>query len=319
MINSYVLIKKFKSTSEELFFANFKLWKIGSSFDNDLGKAQRLFPKAWPLYEDYVYEKTYADDNGQERAPFDIEDTLLLMRLFKTGDLFFVSPCIERENGDLASQLPYPVMVYTHTTNRYKFEADECAKFDSFASEILSLPNWSSKWFKIARRFFLYGGGKEHNPRHGLFDRIVDYITVLETILVPEKDFLGRRLRERAAALIKDEQTDTDDTKRLLRDFYNIRSVIVHGSDITSSKESVLKRNMDFEQVVRHVIVEALKVIPVGDDRDRFLKDLFDVCDQTRSSKVYNDFCSIKSNTEKEKCCERISKRLQKNLTRAEP
>lgn len=315
MIKSYVLVKKFKSTSEKLYFNGFKLLKVGSSFDNDLKKAQRLFPKVWPLYEDYVYERTYVNDDGQERAPFDIEDTLLLMRLFKTGDLFFVSPCIEEENGDLASQLPYPVMVYTHTINRYKFEADECDKFDLFASMILSLPNWSSKWFRAARRFFLYGGGKEYNPRHGYLDRIVDYITVLETILVPEKDFLGRRLRERAAALLKNRRIDTDDTKRLLRDFYDVRSAIVHGGDISISKYPVLERNLDFEQVVRQVIVESLVAIPIDPDRDIFLKDLFDICDQTRSEKVYNDFCSIKSRTEKTNCCERISKSLQKNLT----
>ncbi len=94
MISSFVLVKKIRSTSEELFFADFKLWKIGSSLDNDLRRAQSIFPKVWPLYEDYVYEKVYEDNNGRERAPFDIEDTLLLMRLFKTGDLFFVSPCI---------------------------------------------------------------------------------------------------------------------------------------------------------------------------------------------------------------------------------
>ncbi|MCD6271680.1 MAG: hypothetical protein J7K30_02260 [Deltaproteobacteria bacterium] len=105
------------------------------------------------------------------------------MRLFKTGDLFFVNPCIEKPNGDLSSQVPYPAMVYTSTTNRYKIESEECTRFDSFASEILSLPNWSSVWFKTARRFFLYGGGKEYNPRHDLVDRIVDYITALEAIL----------------------------------------------------------------------------------------------------------------------------------------
>lgn len=148
-----------------------------------------------------------------------------------------------------------------------------------------------------------------------MLDRIVDYITVLETILVPEKDFLGRRLRERAAALLRDKQIDIDDTKHLLRDFYNIRSVIVHGSDISSSKDSILKRNMDFEQVVRHVIVESLRVVPIGVDRDRFLKNLFDIGDETRSEKVYNNFCSIKNNFEKTKCFERISERLQKKLT----
>jgi len=312
MINSFVLVKKLKSTSKELFFANFKLWKIDSSFNNDLSKAQRLFPKVWPLYEDYVYERAYDDNNGRERAPYDIEDTLLLMRLFKIGDLFFVSPCIEESNGDLAGQLPYPAMVYTHTTNRYNIEAKECGKFNLFASEILSLPNWFSEWFKIARRFFLYGGGKEYNPRNNLVDRVVDYITVLETILVPEEDFLGRRLRERAAALLKvnDHHIDVDDTKRLLRDFYRVRSAVVHGGDISRFKIAVLKRNVDFESIVRQVIVESLRVLPVGDGRKTFLKNLFDIGDQTRSERVFNNFCSIKSDTEKAKCHERISKRL---------
>ncbi|MBC8461589.1 MAG: hypothetical protein H8D67_26740 [Deltaproteobacteria bacterium] len=310
MINSFVLVKKLRSTSEELYFADFKLWKVGSNFDNDLRKAQHLFPKAWPLYEDYVYEKAYDDDdNGRERAPFDIEDALLLMRLFKTGDLFFLNPCIEEPNGDLSSQLPYPVMVYTHTANRYNIESEECAKFDLFASEILSLPNWSSGWFKTARRFFLYGGGKEYNPRHDLVDRIVDYITALEAILVPEKDFLGRRLRERAASLLKDHQIDINDTKRLLRDFYNVRSAVVHGGDISAFKDDVLIRNIDFESIVRKVIVEALRVLPPGDDRERFLKYLFDICDHTRSEKVFKDFCSIKDVTEKARCRDRILKR----------
>ncbi len=310
MIKSFVLVKKLKSTVDELHFAGFKLWKVGSSFDNDLKKAQQLFSKAWPLYEDYVYEKVYDDEqesNAQDKVPFDVEDTLLLLRLFKTGDLFFVNPCIQEHNGDLSSQLPYPVMVYTHTINRYNIESEECAQFDLFASEILSLPNWSSVWFKIARRFFLYGGGKEYNPRHGLVDRVVDYITALETVLVPEKDFIGKRLRERAVALLKECQIDRDYTKRLLRDFYSVRSAVIHGGDISLFKDDVLKRNMDFESIVRKIIVEALRVIPLGDDRKKFLKKLFDVCDRTRSEKVLSDFSLIKDENEKAKCLEQIS------------
>ncbi len=310
MISSFVLVKKLKSTSEELQFADFKLWKIGSSYENDLKKAQRLFPKVWPLYEDYVYEKTYDDDNGRERAPFDIEDTLLLLRLFKTGDLFFVNPCIEESNGDLSSQLPYPVMVYTHTLNKYNIESEECSTFDSFASEVISLPNWSTGWFKTSRRFFLYGGGKEYNPKHGLVDRIIDYMIALEAILVPEKDFVGRRLRERAVSLLKNHKIDIDHTKRLIRNFYDIRSAVVHGGDISSFKNNVLKRNMEFEVIVRKIVVEALRVLPSNGDRERFLQHLFDICDQTRVEKVFNDFRAIKSEAERVKCRDRISNSL---------
>ncbi len=78
MINSFVLVKNLRSNSEELNFAGFKFMKIGSSWDYDLKRAQQLFPKAWPLYKDWVYEKGYKDnDESEERIPFDVEDTLL--------------------------------------------------------------------------------------------------------------------------------------------------------------------------------------------------------------------------------------------------
>ena len=115
MFKSFALVKKLKSESEELNFENFRLWKIGSSFNNDLQRAKHLFSTTWPLYEDYVYEREYFDDDDQKRAAYDIENTLLLMRLFKTGDLFFVNPCIETSDDGLLSQMPYPVMAYTHT------------------------------------------------------------------------------------------------------------------------------------------------------------------------------------------------------------
>lgn len=191
----------------------------------------------------------------------------------------------------------------------YLIESEECTTFDSFASEILSLPNWSSVWFKTARRFFLYGGGKEYNPRHDLVDRIVDYITALETILVPEKDFVGRRLRERATVLLE-KHDDIADVKDLLNKFYAVRSTVVHGGDISPFKSGILNRNLDFENIVRKIFVEALRVFPTGDDRKIFLKQLFNICDQTRGEKVFSDFCAIKDKDEKIRCHEKISKRL---------
>lgn len=313
MITSFVLVKNLRSNSEELHFDGFKFVKIGSCWDYGLKRAQQLFPKAWPLYEDWVYEKSYYDnEENWERIPFDVEDTLLIFRLFKPGDLVFLQPCIENSSGELFSQLPYRVMAYIHTTVKYNIQLEECPRFDMFANEIMSQKNWTSTWFETARRFFLYGGGKEYNPRHNQVDRIVDYMTGLEAILVPEHDgFIGRRLRERAILLLKHHNIDPDDTKWLLRDFYNVRSAVTHGSDISSFKTGILKRNTDFETVVRNIIIEALKVLPKNDnDRVAYLKKLFDVSDQDRAEKVFNDFCSIKCESVKRNCFDRISNRL---------
>jgi len=314
MTKSFVLVKNLRSKSEDLHFANFKLVKIGSSWDYDLKRAQHLFARAMPLYKDWFYERAY-EDNDQivEKIPFDVEDTLLFLRLFKPGDLVFQHLCIENESGELLSQLPYRVMAYIHTTHMYNIESEECAEFDAFTKEISSQNNLTSAWFQTCRRFFLYGGGKEYNPRHNEVDRVVDYMTALEAIFVPERDgFIGRRLRERAASLLKYHNIDPDDTNRLLRDFYNVRSAVVHGSDIPPFKTGILKRNIDFETVVRNIIVEALKTLPKNDkDRVAYLKQLFDVSDQDRSERAFSDFCSIKCETEKRKFYDRISNRYK--------
>lgn len=193
-------------------------------------------------------------------------------------------------------------MANVHSAHKYEFEPEECTDFDEFVSEIKSLGNWSAVWFQTARRFFLYGGGKEYRPRYHKVDHIVDYITALESVLVPERDgFIGRRLRERAVALLGLTNIDRDKTKRLLRDFYNVRSTIIHGSDILSIKPEVFKKNIDLEVVLRKILVRALRVLP-EEEKDRV-------------EKVFSDFCKIKSETEKRKCFERISGRINCNVT----
>jgi hypothetical protein len=309
MRNSFALVKKLNSNSEELIFKYFRLSKIRNGDSCGLREAQRLFPKTWVSYGDWIYRRQYDDAVDLDKIFFDVEDALLLLRLFKTGDLFFVQPCIEKPGGNLSCQLPYPAMVSTTTTQRYKFDIEKCTVFDAFASEILSQKNWSSNWFKIARRFFLFGGGKECNPTNNQLDRIVDYMTVLESILVPESDFVGRRLRERAVKLVNVSEVSAQ--KRLLRDFYDIRSSIVHGSKLNPNHMDALKNIGYFETIVRNVIVSALKTIPSSyDDRKNFLEQLFPICDQTRAEQVFYQFCTIKGDSEKVNCFKRISERI---------
>ncbi len=281
MITCFALVRNLLSNSEELHFTNFKLVKIESHIDYDLKRAMCLFPKESPLYEDWIYERIYDDNDYWNIIPFELEDTLFLLRLFKTGDLFFLQPCIEDNGGSLSFQKQYPAMVCTPSVHSYKIKPEECSEFDKFASKLLSRSNWSSSWLKIARRYFLYGGGKEYNPRNNQVDRIVDYVTALESILVPEKKLLKKRLIERAVELLKTTSLDLDDTSVLLGEFYNIRSKVVHGDSIVSFKDTVLKRNMDFESIVRKIIIEAVKRVPYEENsRKEFLKQLFDKLDE---------------------------------------
>jgi len=309
MIKSYVLVKNLRAKSDELHFVDFKFVRIGSSWDYDLKKAKSLFARAMPLHVDWFYERNYnGDDELLEKIPFDVEDTLFFLRLFKPGDLVFQNLCIEIDNSDLLSQLPYRIMANIHTTQMYQLESEECIAFDNFANKMRSQKNLTSSWFRAARRFFLYGGGKEFNTFHDEVDRIIDYVTALEALLVPEKDFIGRRLRERAVSLLNNSDADPEDTKELLKGFYNVRSAIVHGSNIAKFKDGILKRNSDFESIVRKIIIQALITLPENDrDREVYLKNLFDVSDQHRSEQVFSDFCSVKDHPERKRLLNRIS------------
>jgi len=309
MINSYVLVKNLRSKSEELHFADFKFVRIGSNSDYDLKQAQKLFSRAMPLHKDWFYERNYlGDDELQENIPFDVEDTLFFLRLFKTGDIVFQNLAVETNNSELLNQLPYRIMAYIHTTQMYQFESEECTAFDAFAKEMRSQRNLTASWFRTARRFFLYGGGKEFNPFHDEVDRVVDYMTALEALLVPERDFVGRRLRERAASLLINNNTDLEDVKYVLKGFYDVRSALVHGSNISDFKDGILKRIDDFESVVRAIFVQALKTLPENDkDRKAYLKNLFDVSDRDRSEQAFKDFCSVRDRSEQNRLFDRIS------------
>ena len=273
--------------------------------------AQSLFRVGVPLWGDWVYEKAYYDFDDPTEIGLDLENDLFLLRLFKIGDLVFSHPRIREPNGNLLSQLPYRIMSQINTTNKYSLMVDECSQFDEFAAEILSHENWSSTWFQTSRRFFLYGGGKEFSPAHDQIDRIVDYMIAMESALVPESDFVGRRLRERAVLLISNHNIDHENAKRILKNFYDIRSIVVHGGNYSSIKSGVLKKSFEFETILRWVIIEAVRKLPFDDaDRKTFLKNLFDVSDQARADTVLGDFCAIKDENEQKRCFNLMAKRI---------
>lgn len=317
MYTAFVLVKNLTSNSNELNFSEFKLTKIRYGDVDALKKAQAVFSVGIPLYDDWIYERHYNNVKAHplEIIPIDVEDILFLLRLFKLGDLVFVKHCVREEDGNMLRQLPYRVMSDIHPFCEYELRQAECSTFDEFASEIMSQKNWGETWFKTARRFFLYGSSKEFNPKIKEVDRIVDYMIALESILVPEKDFVGRRLRERAVSLMN--SINHNDTNRLLNYFYDIRSTIVHGGDISSVKNGILDKYIEFESIVRKVIIEAVNALPEDEaNRKAFLKQLFDVCDGDRATKVHQDFCAIKDTNETKRCFDLISKRLTKTKNR---
>jgi len=329
MYTAYVLVRNLEGAPGEptlspavLDFGDFKISSIPQS-PRWLVGPREIFPDA--RYGDWVYERSYASlppapgpaPSGFGGIPEEIEDVLLLLRLFKAGDLSFVRVKIRGLDGQLCAQYPYRAISEISTTFPYRMSQEECPKWNAFAQELRARPGWASPWFSVARRFFLYGGAKELNfykePQTGIeineVDRIVDYTIALEATSVPEKDFVGRCLRERAALLVRKSEADRGKIKRLLRDFYDVRSTIAHGSPLSDDQRALITRDRnEFESVVRDILVEGLRNLPADEEgRKKLLQGLWRPSDADRAQKVFEDLGRIKDPGERQRLAERIS------------
>jgi hypothetical protein len=114
-------------------------------------------------------------------------------------------------------------------------------------------------------------------------DRILDYVICLEACLLVESDFVGRHVRERAAALVGD-----NTAVKLVRDYYDVRSQIAHGAALDQETNRTLDRLQEFETLVRRVLVEAVRRIPHSEvDRKTFLRQLFSMSANDMASNFY--------------------------------
>jgi hypothetical protein len=234
--------------------------------------------------------------------PDDIEDTLLLLRLYKAGEISFIRQAIIPPGGNALVQFPYRAMNDLNSYSRPTFKVDsgECESWRAFADSIRKSKSWRADWFAAAKRFFLCGGAKQFNPNptRDDVDRIVDYATALESALVPEKDYNTRRTTRRAAALIApDNPGETQEIVRFLTKFYEIRSRIVHGTRLSDESREWLVQNYDkIELRVRQILVAAVHNLPAGEeDRRAALAGLYDPTDEDRGSLAFEKFREIRT------------------------
>ncbi len=301
-----VLARNIESDVSTLHFSDFSVECLRQGRHQRLAYAREFFPEA--MYEDYLIEREYqtippvAENwSGFGAIPSEMEDLLLLLRLYRSGDLAFIALSIQKAGSPPVKQYPYRAIssLVGRSTRQFRFNEADIPRWEGVADCLKSSPSWQSKWFEVSRRFFLYGGGKEFNPNfESEIDRIIDYITALEAALVPESDFVGRRLRERAVRLLGLKGEPNDNTKRLLTEIYEIRSTLVHGSSLQSDQLSLL-RNPDlwlkFEQLARDLIAAAVTTVPANDTARRsFLVGLYDVDDAARAERLREDFRAIK-------------------------
>jgi len=302
MFKAFVLVRNLKSSADSLDFGEFRIRLIGSRFK----ELREVFSSVDVNENDWVFEKPYTQlPPGPPGSPVggipnDIEDVLLLLRLFKVGEISFIKTAIVPPNGNNLVQFPYRAMNDLNSYSYPEFDAQpmECEPWKAFAADIRASPSWRSGWFAAAKRFFLCGGAKRFNPGWDDVDRILDYATALEATLVPEKDYNTRRLSHRAAALLEPgKAAEADVIVKFIKKFYEIRSRMVHGSGLGDENRKWLLDNCEqVELRVRSVLTAAVRALPPEENgRRAFLAGLYDPTDQDRGDTALDKFREIKT------------------------
>ena len=256
-----------------------------------IGKCHELFPAAHAQFSDWLYERRYPetpparvgdDPSGNGDIPYQSEDLLLALRLLQPGDISFVAQTID-DSGQLMFQEQYRFLGAIASTHPYRLGPEQISAVEDLL-RLVRAPAADSTWFAVAKRFFLYGGAKEFNPYIGELDRILDLAVALEAVLVFEKDFVSRLLRERAIRLLEVEGDSVRPIRTILNSFYGYRSTIAHGDALPIDDHADFHRQMGkFERLVRNVLRAALQSIPAADDaRKQKLTELATVTDENR-------------------------------------
>lgn len=301
MFKAFVLVRNLESPANGLDFGEFTINRVGVRSE----ELRQVLSSVDVSEVDWIFEKSYTQlPPGPPGSPVggipnDIEDILLLLRLYDIGDVAFIKLAITTPIGNRAIP-PYQAMNDLNSYSHLRFEVDSKKReaWKAFADRIRESQSWSSDWFAAARRFFLSGGAKQFNPMRGDADRIVDYATALESTLVPERDYNSRRIRHRGAALIEpDNPAKMKVIASLIKKFYDIRSRIVHGSGLEAKSREWLSENCEqVELRVRQVLVAAVQKLPPGEgERSVALAGLYDPTDKDRGSSALEKFKDIKT------------------------
>ncbi len=283
MFKALVLVRNLESSAQRLDLDEFTLSRVGTSSR----ELRQLFylPEISP--DNWVFEKTYAapppgvPGSAVGGIPSDVEETLLLLRLNRVGEVSFSRLVVLLPSGVREYPSPSAAMneLNSNAFPRFAIDPMERESWMTFARSIRRSSSWLSAWFAVARRFFLVGSAKKFNPDGYDVDRIVDYATALEAALVPERGRSTIRVSQRAAKLVApDEPAEAEAVANLIWKAYDTRSQIVHGRALDeTARRWLFESSAEIERRVREVLVNALHKLPPGEqDRRAALAALFD-------------------------------------------
>ena len=106
----------------------------------------------------------------------------------------------------------------------------------------------------------------------------VELMIVLETLLVPEEEGIAFRLAQRVANLLGSDADARKELFRQIRDFYAVRSKIVHGAKF-KPKDVAASQQLDiFREITRRVLLSVIALAADYGIDTNFYTTLNDMC-----------------------------------------
>lgn len=163
MFTASVLVRNIESPVAAVDFGEFRLEPVGPR----LIDLRERFSSTDVDEVDWILEKSYTPPLELQGSlvveiPKDVEDILLLLRLFKVGDISFTKLTITPPSGKNLVQFPYGVIndLNSSSSLRFRIRAEDARPWRAFAEEIRQTPSWRADWFGATRRFFLSKRGQ---------------------------------------------------------------------------------------------------------------------------------------------------------------
>src|ERR1700733_4869465 len=134
-----VLLRNFDSDVRNLRFSDFSIEYLHQANRRGLERAQQFIPES--LFGESMLERNYADIPFMEEAwsgfgaiPSQVEDLLLCLRLYRPGDLAFVSLSIQKADSQPCKQYPYRVIsnLVNVSTRPFAFNQADIKPWEEF-------------------------------------------------------------------------------------------------------------------------------------------------------------------------------------------
>lgn len=257
----------FISDVETLDFGEFVICKVRTenlhNFLRSMGITRGISDEMAPqllfnylLCYEYSVEENDRVMNPPDKTSKRIENLVKTFRLYKSGNVrnyFYILVPSDFTGGYMTNRY-----ITQGGFLNYHFSSSEIKDFLEFQKILTTLiPNeWNkdNRYIEIAIRYFNFANERDSNE-----DKMVDYLIALEALyLNGDHGEFTYRLAHRAASMLG----STFDRRRVtfekVKDAYNLRSQIVHGSSNPKKREIT---NEDVEKVNNYVRISIVKYL----------------------------------------------------------